>query len=124
PVSPPAAITKYCLPFISYVIGVAFPAAGSGARQSSFPVSTLNARIYESVVPAMKTRPPSVVIGPPRLMDPSGTEPCAPPKPCIEPKGICQLIVPLAMSTAVSVPQGGAPHGKSDGDCRKRRSIP
>src|SRR6185369_10875101 len=121
---PPAATTRYCLPFISYVIGVAFPAAGNAARQSSSPVSTLNARICESGVPAMKTRPPSVVIGPPRLIDPGGTEPCAPPKSFIEPKGICQAIVPLVMSTAVSVPQGGAPHGTSEGDCKKRRSIP
>ena len=34
----------------------------------------------------------------------------------IEPIGTCHRIVPFAMSTAVSVPQGGAPQGKSEGD--------
>ena len=35
---PPHAITTYCRPFTMYVDGVAFPAAGSVASHSSFPV--------------------------------------------------------------------------------------
>ena len=33
-------------------------------------------------------------------------------------------MVPFSRSTATSVPHGGGLHGRSDGDCRKRRSIP
>ena len=51
----------------------------------------------ESVVPAMKTRPPAVAIDPPRLIEPAGTSLWGPPKSFIEPMGICHRIVPLAI---------------------------
>src|SRR5437588_7463167 len=46
-----------------------------------------------SIVPAMKTRPPAVTIGPPKLGEPGGTGvACATPKFCIEPSGTCQRV--------------------------------
>src|SRR2546429_9843545 len=96
-------------------MGVEWPLTGSSAFQSSFPVSTSKARIYESNVPAMKTSPPPVTMGPPRLGDPGGT--CGWPgaKACMEPSGTCQRILPRAMSTAVSMPPGGGGHDRGEG---------
>src|ERR1700733_12763852 len=122
---PPAAITTYCLPLISYVIGVACPLNGKGTFHNSLPVSTSKAAKNGSVVPKKKIKPPAVAIGPPRLTDPAGVGPCDPPNFSMEPKGTCQRIVPVLMSTVVSMPHGGLEHGRSDpGACRNRRYIP
>jgi hypothetical protein len=51
----------------TWVIGVAWPPAGSGACQSSRPVWTSKARSFSSVAAAIKTRPLAVTIGPPRF---------------------------------------------------------
>src|SRR5690242_4165302 len=55
---PPHAMTTYCLPPTMYVDGVALPAAGSFADQSSLPVALSKARNVSSyVVAAMRSRP-------------------------------------------------------------------
>src|SRR6202008_3610754 len=102
-------------------MGVALAQAGRCAFDNSLPDSISKARRKQSVVPAMKTRPPAVTIGPPRLMEPGGICGCSPPKSPMEPRGTCQRIFPSVISTAVSMPQGGGLHGKSDGDWMKRR---
>src|SRR2546430_14631673 len=106
-------------------MGVALPHAGSEAFHNSLPVSMSKPRRMQSVVPEIKARPPAVTMGPPRLIEPGGIcWECDPPKFCIEPSGTCQRIFPSVMSTAVSMPQGGALHGRSDGDCKNRRYKP
>src|SRR6185503_8659364 len=104
---PPAAITTYCLPPASYVIGVARAPAGSAALHSSLPVSMSNAWGWRASVAAMNTRPPAVAIGPPRLGDP-GTPPIAP-------SGPVQATPPLGRFTATSAPQGGGVQGNPAG---------
>src|ERR1700691_959073 len=99
---------------------MAWPPAGSCAFQISFPVSTSNARINGSQVPLMKTKPPAVAMGPPRLIEPGGTGvPGA-----ISPSGTCQRILPVAMSTAARVPHGGGTQGRPEGEKRNWRNIP
>src|SRR5688572_21512834 len=72
----------------------------------------------------MNTNPPAVTIGPPRLIEPGGTDADAPPKPCIEPSGTCQRIDSVLRSSATSCPHGGGLHGNPDGDTRNCRNIP
>src|SRR5581483_5890047 len=67
---PPAQIRTYCFPLTSYVMGTAWAPAGSAAFHSTLPVSMSNARRWLSMLAAMKTKPPAVVIGPPRLSEP------------------------------------------------------
>ena len=53
---------------------VAPPLVGSWALQISLPVCTPKARREGSmIVPAIKTKPPAVTMGPPRLGAPRGT---------------------------------------------------
>src|ERR1700677_3054483 len=104
-------------------MGVRPPAVGKSVFQTSAPVSTLNARNSGSIkVPAMKTRPPAVTIGPPRLGAPFGTIDFVGAR---LPSGTCHLIVPAFISTAASVPHGGATHGKRCAFAKiKVRTIP
>src|SRR5271154_7118893 len=69
----------------------------------------------ESIVPATKTRPPAVTMGPPKLGEPGGTGAPGAKLPR-EPSGTCHRILPSVISTAVSVPHGGAPHGSMAGE--------
>jgi hypothetical protein len=62
---PPAAITTYCRPPTMEVLGVAKPAAQSGASHRSVPLAASKARNLASVVAAMKRTPPAVTNGPP-----------------------------------------------------------
>src|SRR5688572_3216752 len=72
----------------------------------------------------MNANPPAVIIGPPRLTDPGGTDTVAPPNPCIEPSGTCQRIDSVLTSNATSCPHGGGLHGNPDGETRNCRNIP
>src|ERR1700683_2295282 len=101
-------------------MGVALPPAGSCAFHISLPVVTSNARKNGSYVPPMKTSPPAVTIGPPRLIAPGGT--WALPG-ANEPSGTCQRIFPSPRSMAESIPHGGALHGNFDGDRNGERYI-
>src|SRR5215471_16843559 len=69
-----------------------------------------------SIVPAMKTRPPLVATGPPRVGTPSGSG---------RPRGALSRVVPserrqitwlVERSTAASSPHGGALQGMPSGD--------
>src|SRR5262249_50296401 len=69
-----------------------------------------------SIVPAMKTRPPLVATGPPRVGTPSGSG---------RPRGVLSRVVPsqwrqitwlVERSTAASSPHGGALQGMPGGD--------
>src|SRR5258708_846627 len=105
-------------------MGVAWPLAGGKGFHKFFPGSMSEARKNGADVPGMKHSPPSVATGPPRLVGPGGMGGCLPPKSCIEPNGTCQRIFPSVISTAESVPHGGATQGIFEGDCRKRRNNP
>src|SRR5215468_10979895 len=104
-------------------MGVAWALAGSWPSQTTFPVSTSNARSLSSIAAAMKTRPPAVTIEPPRLIDPNSEdfgeiESCG-----MRPSGTSQRISPVFKSTAVSLPQGGATQGVPLGDDNGSRYI-
>src|SRR5882724_817209 len=86
-------------------MGVACALAGSSAFQISVPVSRSNARRYGSLAAAVKTSPPAVIIGPPRLTDPGGRPGAS------EPSGAFQRIFPEFRSSATIAPQGGAVQG-------------
>ena len=70
----------------------------------------------------MKIRPPAVTIGPPMLGMPQLSASGILPR--VVPSGTCQRIVPFAMSTALSVPQGGAVHGRPSGESSGSRRMP
>ena len=70
-------------------MGVAWPPAGSSNCQSSFPVCESKARMTLSIAALLKTSPPAVTIGPPRLMVPV----CWPGAK--EPRGTFQTIFQL-----------------------------
>src|SRR5262249_13025589 len=117
---PPAAITKYCLPFgPRNVIGVARALVGNTPFQSSSPLGTSKARIAESSVPAMKIRPPAVTMGPPSERDPRPGAAHG-----IWPTGMLHFTAAVSASIALSVPQGGGLQGDPPGLRRKRRAIP
>src|SRR5580692_1780768 len=78
------------------------------------------------MVAAMKTRPLSVEIGPPKL-----GMPVLPRKywlngarSSVVPSGTDHRILPLVMSMACSCPQGGGLHGIPNGDTRVCRHMP
>src|SRR5258708_19414480 len=97
---------------------------GSGVFYNCVGEAVGKARRNGSKVRAMKTSPPAVAMGPPRLIEPGGVGGCLPPKSCIEPSGTCQRIFSSIISTTDNMPQGGAMQGMSDGDCRNRRNMP
>ena len=74
----------------------------------------------------MKTRPPAVTIGPPRL-----GVPVLPSRyslngamSSVVPSGTDQRILPVCMSMAWSWPQGGGLHGMPSGDSSVSRIMP
>src|ERR1700733_6722757 len=67
---PPAQMTMYCLPRISYVIGVDCALAGSSEVNTSLPVSASNTCRLGSNAAAEKINPPAVASGPPKLGEP------------------------------------------------------
>ncbi len=77
------------------------------------------ARIFSSIVAAMKIRPLPVMIGPPMLGDPQPKEAgTVMPKRFTWPSGICHFIWPLLISMAANVPQGVGVQGMPKGDMK------
>ena len=110
---PPAAMTTYCAPSLPrYVIGVAFPLAGSSVTHSSLPVFASNARNRLSTVAPMKTRPLPVAMLPPIFRMPLFS-PISPSsaRSSLMPSGTLHAISPEFASTATRAPYGGAVHG-------------
>ena len=110
-------MTRYCLPFHVYVIGVACPPAGNSYFHISLPVSESNARKKLSIAAPVKINPPAVTIGPPSVTVPvfiPGTK---------LPSGASHAFFPLNKSTAVTVPYGGALQGSPLGDKTGVRNI-
>src|SRR5687768_3569168 len=103
---PVAAMTTYCLPFASYVVGGAKPPNGRWADHSSSPVDLSNARIFRSRVPAQNTSPPAVASGPPKFSVPVPWMPRFVRSAC-SPSGTRQTILPVFKSIALSNPHGG-----------------
>src|SRR6202795_3192863 len=100
-----------------YVIGVACPPAGSWYFQISLPVSESNARRNPSIAAAVKTIPPAVTIGPPKVIVPVFI-------PGIKlPNGTSQTFLPTNRSTAATVPQGGVLQGSLLGESSALRNI-
>src|SRR6185437_16049334 len=117
---PPAeVITTYCLPSAPrYVEGVAWADARSLKLQSSAPVFASNARMRESSVAPIKTRPPAVAIDPPRFGLPVFCLPFG--KESVTPSGICHAILPVLTLIATSRPQGGCWHKSLVSGSQKR----
>src|SRR5262245_15736737 len=99
-------------------MGVACPLAGSFAFQSARPDSTSKARRNGSIVPAMKTSPPPVTIGPPIEIEPAGTSLTVGANDAIDPNGTCHFIDRRLKSIAMRLPHGGRLHGNPDGACK------
>src|SRR6185503_15034306 len=98
-------------------MGVARAPAGSEAFQSSFPVSTSNARKARSSVAPTNTRPDAVTIGPPRFGDPEPGGAAGAPSfsAGIVPRGTSQRIRPVSRLTATREPNGGRVQGRPVG---------
>ncbi len=62
---PPQAITIYCLPPASNILGVAKPGTGKSVSHSNLPLRLLNARNFPSRVAAINNTPPAVTTEPP-----------------------------------------------------------
>src|ERR1700686_3989204 len=91
-------------------MGVACPPAGSSNFHSSLPDSESKARRKLSIAAAVKTKPPAVIIGPPKVIVPVFI-------PVMKlPNGTSQTFFPLKRSTAATVPHGGALHGRPLGE--------
>src|ERR1039457_6792422 len=99
-------------------MGVDCALAGSSTVQTSLPVSASNACRYGSSAAAVKTKPPAVAIGPPKLIDPGGA-----PSPML-PSGASHRSLPVFKSNATSAPHGGGLQGNPDGDTSQSRCIP
>src|SRR5580700_11952093 len=100
-----------------YVIGVACPPAGSWYFQISLPVSESNARRNPSIAADVKTIPPAVTIGPPKVIVPVFI-------PGIKlPSGTSQTFFPSKRSTAATVPHGGVLQGRPLGESSGVRNI-
>src|SRR5260370_6542067 len=97
-------------------MGVARALVGRTAFHSSAPVSTSKARMFGSSVPAMKTNPPPVTIGPPRLMDPQFPALGRTAALGMKPSGTSHRFAPVAKSIAAKAPHGGALHGRPTGE--------
>src|SRR5712672_2107215 len=64
----------------------------------------------------MKTRPPAVMIGPPRFGVPRMAGARLGTRSAVVPSGTFQRIVPLDKLTATNAPQGGGLHGSPLGE--------
>src|SRR5512139_3327876 len=123
---PPAEMTTYCLPSgrRRYVAGDELAVNGIRVRHSSSPLLTSKARKNLSVVAAMKNSPPAVTTPPPRFGAPwenhSGNGAWSRVVPSTE----RHAILPVARSTAVSVPHGGGLHGAPKFDSSGMRLTP
>src|ERR1700687_5934512 len=110
-------MTTYCFPFRLYVIGVAWPPAGRSNFHMFFPGSESKARRKLSIAAAVKTRPPAVIIGPPRVIVPV----FIPGRKL--PSGTSHTFFPVKRSTAATVPHGGALHGRPLGERSGERNM-
>src|SRR6202167_5693411 len=99
-------------------MGVDCALAGSSTVHTSLPVSASKACKCGSSAAAVKTKPPAVAIGPPKLIDPAGQS------PPITPSGDCQRNLPVFKSKATSAPHGGVLQGMPEGDTSQSRCIP
>ena len=82
-------------------------------------------RIAASSVPAVKTSPPAVAIGPPSAIDPHSRASGAVSVPGNWPSGVRHAISPVPALTAVRMPHGGGVHGRSVfGPSNSRRASP
>src|ERR1700690_4247856 len=103
-------------------MGTACALTGSLVTHNSLPVRESKARKRRSLVAAIKTKPPAVVMGPPKLSRPvlslpSGNE-------SVTPNGTCHAKSPVLALTAIRRPHGGFWHGMAPSPPVRRKILP